>query len=95
MAQAVAIQPYVTIERFIQDQAQIIKVNEYELHLFETRITSSNREFAMDRVYDMSFKMINGEEGFLYLHTNEGVHSFRVRDNPKSFMRAFRDLKKR
>jgi hypothetical protein len=93
MTKAVAIQSYVIIERMVANQAQTTKVYEHELHLFETTITSFHREFLVCNVYDMSFRMISGEEGFLYFHTNEGVFSFIVRDHPKSFITSYKNLR--
>jgi len=93
MAQAIAVQPYVMVERAVKHQAQTTTVKNYELHLFETKITSFQREFSIRHVYDMSFKIISGQEGFLYLHTNEGVYSYRVMDNPEKFITAYRNLR--
>lgn len=93
MTQAIAVQPYVIIERVMANQAQTIIVNEYELRLFETKITSFHREFLIHDVYDMSFRIVSGEEGYLYFHTNQGVYSFIVRTNPSSFIKMYKDLK--
>jgi hypothetical protein len=93
MTKAVAIQSYVIIERIVENQAQTTKVHEHELQLFETKITSFHREFLIRSVYDMSFRIISGDEGFLYFHTDEGVYSFMVRNNPKSFIMLYKNLK--
>lgn len=92
MARAIAVQPYVIVERAVVNQMQSTIVHEHELHLFETKITSFRREFSLHNIYDMSFRTISGEEGFLYFHTNEGVHSFMVRTDPSPFIGAYKHL---
>lgn len=93
MAQAIAVQPYVIIERAVVHQMQTAIVHEHELRLFATKITSVHREFAVQNVYDMSFRTISGEEGFLYFHTNQGVCSFMVRTHPGPFIEAYKHLR--
>ena len=93
MMEAIAVQPYVIIERVVENQEQITKFHDHELCLFETKITSPHREFPIHQVYDMSFRIIGGEERFLYFHTHQGVQTFVVRTDPSPFIQAYRDLK--
>jgi len=93
MTQAIAVQPYVIIERAIANQEQMITVHAHELHLFKTKIVSHLREYTLHNVYDLSYKIISGKEGFLYLHTNQGVYSYIVRTDPSAFIREFNDLR--
>ena len=93
MTQAIAVQPYVIIERNITNQRQTCTALRHELILFETKITSHQREYSLQNVYDLSYKIISGEEGFLYLHTNQGVFSYIVRTDPSMFIKEFKYLR--
>lgn len=93
MNQAIAVQPYVIIERDITNQKQLISVHKHELYLFTTKIISHQLEHSLQNVYDLSYKIISGEEGFLYLHTNQGVFSYLVRTDPSIFIKEFKNLR--
>ncbi|MFC6334412.1 hypothetical protein ACFP56_17425 [Paenibacillus septentrionalis] len=92
MTIAIAVQPYIMIERVVANLTQKTTIVQHELSLFETKITSSQHEFLLQNVYDMSYKIISGEEGFLYVHTNQGVYAFHVRTDPSTFILAYRSL---
>lgn len=51
----------------------------------------------MSQIYDMSCHRKHGGSdgiGFLYLHTHRGVETYFVRDNPASFINAYKKLKR-
>lgn len=93
MTKAIAVQPYVIIERTIANQAQISTAQRFELYLFNTKIVSSHREYPLHNVFDLSYKIISGEEGFLYLHTNQGVYAYIVQTDPSMFIKEFKYLR--
>lgn len=92
MTQAIAVQSYVIIERNITNQRQMSTVHRHELYLFKTKIVSHQLEYSLQNVYDLSYKIISGEEGFLYLHTNQGVFSYIVRTDTSMFIKEFKFL---
>jgi hypothetical protein len=68
-------------------------VKEYrKLYLYKDRIVTKYREFKVEEVFDISYKAIGKEEGFLYLHTNQGVFSYTLSIDPKSFIEAYKKL---
>lgn len=93
MTRAIAVQPYIIIERAITNQRQQITVHQHELYLFESKIVSRHREYSLYNVYDLSYKIISGDEGFLYLHTNQGVYSYMVKTDPSMFIEEFKLLR--
>ncbi|WP_026690785.1 hypothetical protein [Alteribacter aurantiacus] len=58
------------------------------------KITTRHREFLFKNVFDVSFRSLQGEEGLLYLHTNQGVYSYMVKSDPSEFIAAFKELDK-
>ncbi|MFC0524440.1 hypothetical protein ACFFGV_12770 [Pontibacillus salicampi] len=85
-------QPYVMVERRIKDyKQQYIEVKEY-LYLYETSVSSKTKQFHLHHIFDISYKPTDGRYGFLYLHTNQGVISYQVTEDPYSFIEAFRKL---
>jgi hypothetical protein len=93
MSGAIAVLPYFIFERVVKNQHQTIIAHQHELRLFAAKITSRYREFPIGSVHDMSFRQVSGEDGMLYLHTDNGVYSFIVRTDPRRFMEAYRELK--
>lgn len=80
---------YTIVERFIQDFKQCTKEARYSLSLSKMEITSNAHRFSLDHLYDLSYKPFTNGQGFLYLHTNQGVFSFVVSSNPETFIRAY------
>ena len=56
-------------------------------------IVSAERQFKFQNVYDISHKPFSFGGGMLYLHTNQGVFSYNIKDNPAYFIEAFKTLK--
>ncbi|MCC3355461.1 hypothetical protein [Bacillus sp. REN16] len=80
--------PYIVILRKIEWNEQKYIETQHQLRLFEDRILSSANEFQLDNVYDVSHRT-----SFLYLHTNQGVFSYQIKEDPIKFMNAFKGLK--
>lgn len=86
-------QVYIRVKREItSNQQHYIKTEEY-LHLFEDRIHANNKHYLLKDIFDISFKSFSSNHGFLYLHTNQGVFSFLVQENPQPFIKWFKVLK--
>jgi hypothetical protein len=58
------------------------------LYLYEEKIVSQFREFPIQKVFDISYRMIRGNIGFLYLHTSKGVFSYNIKKNPENFIKS-------
>ncbi|RJG22796.1 hypothetical protein [Paenibacillus thiaminolyticus] len=92
-----AVQTCVEITRTIDcNEARITETSFHiELHAHEVRIR--DKRISMSHIYDMSCHRKHGESdeiGFLYLHTHRGVETYFVRDNPASFINAYKKLKR-
>ncbi|WP_134702087.1 hypothetical protein [Ammoniphilus sp. YIM 78166] len=86
-------QPYIEITRTVESNEQQQIESRHHLCLYRDKIITESREFPLHNVLDISFKIISGETGFLYLHTNHQVFSFYLRNHPHEFIEAFRKLK--
>lgn len=83
---------YTVTHRFIHNFVQQYERQYYTLRLTETSITSHIRNFYFDELVDVSYKPFSNGQGFLYLHTDEGVFSFLISSNPTQFIESFRTL---
>ncbi|MBJ6360005.1 hypothetical protein ACFOQM_01540 [Paenibacillus sp. GCM10012307] len=92
MLQPIASHPYVKIERGVTSNPQDMIVHQRVIELYETKITTCHREFSIGEVHDMSYRKLGKEGGFLYLHTNQGVFPYTVKDNPIALIQAFKQL---
>ncbi|WP_240628459.1 hypothetical protein [Bacillus salacetis] len=85
--------PYYVVTRKIEHNIQMADESEHELRLFAESIVCTTKTFRMKNVFDVSFKSLNKDKGFLYLHTNQGVFSFYVKQEPAKFIQAYKALK--
>ena len=85
---------YIEIERKIDFYYQMQQIEmQYELLLNSDKITSASHQFELRNVHDISHKTFSFGGGILYLHTNQGVFSYKIQVNPASFIHAFKSLK--
>ncbi|WP_239422115.1 hypothetical protein [Bacillus sp. CGMCC 1.16541] len=87
-----ASQPYIIITRSIEVTQQCYTETEQHLHLYQDKVVGHEKTFHIHHVFDMSFKPLSNQSGFLYLHTNQGVFSYQVKSNPQTFIETFRKL---
>ncbi|MET3683878.1 hypothetical protein ABID56_001994 [Alkalibacillus flavidus] len=86
--------PYVTFRREI-DHIHFQQKNIEDVHylrLYQDRVETKEDTFAIETVFDMSYKMLSDQYGFFYLHTTKGVRTFQIKDNPKDFITEFRKV---
>ncbi|MFT4416749.1 hypothetical protein ACLM5H_23065 [Fredinandcohnia humi] len=83
-----AVQPYIVVSRKIEWNEQKYIESTHLLRMFEDRILSTSNEFQLEHVYDISSR-----SSFLYLHTNQGLFSYQVKEDPTHFIEAFKCLK--
>lgn len=87
-----AVQPYYKIRREVRSTEQKMIEEKRTLYLYPDKIVTQYREFPIGDVFDLSFRLMGENGGFLYLHTKLGVYSYMVKDNPERFIKAFKDL---
>ncbi|MBM7838013.1 hypothetical protein JOC54_001244 [Alkalihalobacillus xiaoxiensis] len=67
----------------------------FELQLFEDRIQVQDDYFPLTSVFDISFRFPSQSEnslGFLYLHTSQGVSTFKIKSKPETLIKEFKKL---
>ena len=85
---------YIEIERQIDFYFQMKQIEkQFELQLTMDGIISERHKFKLQHVYDVSHKPFSFGGGLLYLHTNQGVFSFQIQENPLNFIQGFKSLK--
>ncbi|MCE5173349.1 hypothetical protein LQV63_29295 [Paenibacillus profundus] len=92
---ALAAQRCIEIRRKIECTVERITETSFHMKLYSHEITVKEERIAMDRIYDISYYRKSREEdaiGFLYLHTNRGVQTYYVKDDPTQFIEAYRKL---
>ncbi|GGG58269.1 hypothetical protein [Paenibacillus radicis (ex Gao et al. 2016)] len=87
-----AVQPYYKIQREISHAEQKTVMEERQMYLYKDRIETKYRMFQIEEIFDLSYKRIGGNQGFLYLHTQQGVFSYMVFENPQTFIGACKAL---
>ncbi|MBE0317734.1 MULTISPECIES: hypothetical protein [Bacillaceae] len=78
---------YYVVTRRIEFNMQVIDEVEKCLILSSDKIKTENAAFYLESVYDISVKKTNNLYQILYLHTNKGVFSFIVKEDPADFIR--------
>lgn len=89
----IATQPYIKITREIEFNQQCYKEEERKLLLYENVVVSSSHTFTLPDVLDISFKKVSTNDGFLYLHTTEGIFPYYTKEDPSIFIKEFKKLK--
>lgn len=54
-------------------------------------LACARRSFTWKQLHDVSYKPFSSGEGLLYLHTYQGMFSYRIKDNPFEFLDYVRD----
>lgn len=90
--QIISSQPYIEISREIKDNQQHYIETENYLYLYEDKLITASEQFALKNVFDISYRSLSETYGFLYLHTNKGVFSYTIRENPHHFIKEYKKL---
>ncbi|WP_432357900.1 hypothetical protein [Sporosarcina sp. UB5] len=93
MKESISSLTYFTVERSIDWFNQNHRQTARTLQLFEESITSSDHTFTLDHVHDVSYRPFSNGTGLFYLHTNRGVFTFGVNENPHEFIQSYKRLK--
>lgn len=86
-------QRYFTVTRKIVEGSQLVLHEEKYLRMYEDKITSCISTFLVSDVHDISYRKLTEELGILYLHTNQGLFPYKVKEEPQCFIEAFYKLK--
>ncbi|WP_096201414.1 hypothetical protein [Bacillus sp. FJAT-45350] len=90
----IATHPCVEIRQEIGWTEKRVVEDWYELELYQDKLSYKNKEFCLSKVFDLSYRRTSNSIGFLYLHTDHGVHSLYIKSEPVQFIESFRLLKK-
>ncbi len=86
-------QEFIMMERIIECNQQLNIEKVKHIHLYENYIQTTNKEFIIEDVLDISFKSSSTDYGILYLHTTQGLFPFHVKTDPTHFIQQFVRLK--
>ncbi|TFB21749.1 hypothetical protein E3U55_07925 [Filobacillus milosensis] len=89
--------PYYSVRREIDhfnfEQKKIEQ--EHWVTLYEDRLVTEEKEYAIEQVFDLSYKMLSARYGFFYLHTTKGVTTLHIKKSPEEFIQKFRTVEKK
>jgi len=77
---------YYVVTRRIELNRQVIDEVEKSLILYSDKIMAEKAAFHLEAVHDISVKKTNNLYQILYLHTNKGVFSFIIKEDPADFI---------
>lgn len=82
---------YYVVTRKIDYSGQLSIEIEKKLILDEDKITSGEQIFPLNTIYDISYKQSINTYKILYLHTNHGVYSFVIKDDPEEWIELIKE----
>jgi hypothetical protein len=85
---------YSRIERFVEWHEQKYIKSIHSITVYADKVSTSTNTFGIENVYDISYKPFSGSKGLLYLHTNQGVFTYEIENDPSNFIHAFKKLAK-
>lgn len=94
MAQLLAEQSYVKVIRTVDSLTQTNTEEQRMMYLYEDRLVTKHREFPIETIHDLSYRLLGTKGGLLYVHTNKGVYSFIVKSSPEQFIEVFKAYSK-
>ncbi|ARK22378.1 hypothetical protein [Sporosarcina ureae] len=83
---------YISVQRVVDRVEQTTQKTYHSICLFQDRITTSSRTFLLKHVFDLSYRPFSGHTGLFYLHTNEGVFTFEIEEEPEYFISLFKQI---
>lgn len=94
MARLLIEMPYIKYIRSIDSATQKNTEEIRMLYLYEDRLVTKHREFAIDSIHDLSYRSLGKNGGLLYIHTDKGVFSYILKSSPENLIQIFKDLKR-
>ncbi|WP_017728613.1 hypothetical protein [Halalkalibacterium ligniniphilum] len=68
--------------------------NEYEMKLYHDKVTVRETTYPIHTIFDVSYRKKPKALGYLYLHTNGGVRTYYIKEEPGAFIDAYQQLKR-
>ncbi|MDG5786174.1 hypothetical protein QA612_01630 [Evansella sp. AB-P1] len=67
----------------------------FEMKLYDEMITVKDDQYPITAIFDISYRKKGeaGTIGFIYLHTNRGVRTYYIKEEPTDFIAAYQKLK--
>ena len=65
----------------------------FELSLYEDRIQTKHDYYPIESVFDISYRFPSNKKdtlGFLYLHTSQGVSTYKIKTPPDELIKEFK-----
>ncbi|KWU64162.1 hypothetical protein [Priestia megaterium] len=87
--------PYTYVERKIKRTQKVTIQHSKDMYLYADSIETQNDCFPINAVFDISYKCVSKDSGFLYLHTNQGMFAYTIQTDPDDFIAAYKDIKKK
>lgn len=84
-------QQYFKVQREVTSIGQEDIEYERTLYLYNDRIVTHRREFAIQDVIDISYRQFGQEAGLLYIHTESGLFTYTVKTSARTFIEAFKN----
>ncbi|WP_209122843.1 hypothetical protein [Alkalihalobacillus sp. BA299] len=84
----------IEVEQKIEFTKKYTIEKNFDIELYSDKIRLKEKEFLLENVFDISYRKVTKEIGFLYLHTNQGVIPSLVKTDPISFIDNFRKIKR-
>ncbi|WP_210469569.1 hypothetical protein [Sporosarcina sp. 6E9] len=91
--QVVCTLTYKIVEKVTGWYAQTTNHKTHCIHLYADKISTAKNNFALENIYDMSFKPFSNGAGLFYLHTNQGLFMFAVEADPTHFIDMYKSLR--
>ncbi|MDQ0253497.1 hypothetical protein J2S74_000869 [Evansella vedderi] len=91
-----AVQQCVEVHQEISPiEKKIVEVT-YDMKLYEDKITVKDYMYPITSIFDISYrkKEEDGAMGYIYLHTNKGVRTYYIKEEPSEFVNAYFKLKR-
>jgi hypothetical protein len=85
--------PYTYVERKIKRTQKVTIQHSKDMCLYADSIETQNDCFHINDVFDISYKCVSKDSGFLYLHTNQGMFAYTIQTDPSAFITAYKNIK--
>lgn len=84
---------YFHIEHEIDYRGKFDIKTKHQIILYKNRVVTASHQFILENVLDMSYKLFSNNDSLLYLHTNQGVFTYKLNCDPDEFVNNFKKIK--
>ena len=90
---AISTLSYISVEKIAHWYDQKIHSSIHHIHLYEKSISTAIKTFHLEHIHDISYRPFSGGTGLFYLHTNQGVFTFKIDADPSDFITAYKNIR--